>query len=251
MLACMHTPPIAILARKGLRICRNTASIIIINSYHIIGLQTDNVLTGTPLTQLLVYSMLHSCHGIISHDIIKHLISRSPAALNSVVYYDIPINERDLSGKATSFWIASPLSFAILLQRFDIAALLTEQGADPLLDLGDGTLTCMVEYLHFGTNEFFSWLFQEHLLADDTAKFSKQLLPELPNIFSEECIQLFSEYYKHPAHALLTCGNEEVVEMVLNDDISLLSVQDPSGKTALQIAAGQGDVVSVKLLLKM
>ena len=195
--------------------------------------------------------MLHSRHDIISHDIIKALIPRSSAALNSVVYYDIPMKEKDLSGEATAFWVASPLSFAILLQRFDVAALLTEEGADPLLDLGDGTLTCMVEYLHFGTNKFFSWLFQEHLLADKIAEFVQQLSPELPNIFSDECIQLFSECYKHPAHALLTCGNEEVVKMVLSDDFSLLSVQDPTGKTALQIAAGQDDVVSVKLLLKM
>ena len=217
-----------------------------------IGLQTDNVLTGTPLTQLLVYSMLHGRHNIISHNIIEPLIpTRSKAALNTIVCYDIPINEKDSCGEDTSFWVASPLSFAILLQRFDIAALLTQQGADPLLDLGDGTLTCMVEYLHFGKNRFFSWLFQEHLLSDKIAEFVNQLLPELPNIFSEECVQLFSEYYKHPAHALLTCGNEKVVEMVLSDSFSLLSVKDPTGKTALQIAAGQGDVVSVKLLLKM
>ena len=216
-----------------------------------LGLQTDNVLTGTPLTQLLTYSMLHGCHNIISCKIIKPLISRSPGALNSIVYYDIPVNEKD-SGEETPFWVASPLSLAILLQRFDVAALLTEQGANPLLDLdGDGTLTCMVEYLHFGTNKFFSWLFQEHLLADKITEFVEQLLPELPKIFSESCIQMFSEYYKHPAHALLTCGNEDVVKIILKDDLPLLCVKDPNGNTALQIAASQGDVVSVKLLLKM
>ena len=215
----------------------------------ILGLHTDNVLTGTPLTQLFVYSMLHGCHDIISCEVVKILVS--PATLTSIVYYDIPVNKFDLSGEATSFWVASPLSFAILLQRFDVAALLTEQGADPLLDLGDGTPTCMVEYLHFGTNEFFSWLFQEHLLIDKIAKFVEQLLPELPNILSEECIQMFNDYYKHPAHALLTCRNEEVIKTVLEDDIALLSVKDPNGKTALQIAAGQGDVLSIKLLLKM
>ena len=217
-----------------------------------IGLRTDNVLTGTPLTQLLIYTMLHGCHDIISCEIIEPLVPRSPAALNSIVFYDIPVSETNLSGEETSFWVASPLSFAILLQKFDVAALLTEKGANPLLDLGDGTLTCMVEYLHFGTNKFFSWLFQEHLLTDKIAEFVEQLLPELTDIFSVECIQMFSEYYKHPAHALLTCGNEKVVTTVLeNQKYSLLSEKDPNGKTALQIAAGQGDVVSVKLLLKM
>lgn len=220
----------------------------------VIGLQTDNVLTGTPLTQLLVYSMLHGRHDIISREIIEPLICKSPAALNGVVFYDIPVNETNLSGEATIPWVASPLSFAILLQRFDVAALLTEKGANPLSDLGDGTLTCMVEYLHFGTNKFFSWLFQEHLLTDKIAEFIEKLLPELNNILGEGCIQMFSEYYKHPAHALLTCGNEKVVQMVLENQeqkFSLLSVKDPNGKTALQIAAGQGDVVSVELLLKM
>ena len=191
--------------------------------------------------------MLHGTHNAISLEIMNLLIS--PATLNIVVYYDIPINEYDSSGQTTP-WVASPLSFAILLQRIDVAALLTEKGADPLLDLGDGALTCMVEYLHFGTNKFFTWLFQEHLLAEEITKFIEQLLPAKGDILSEECASMFNDYYKHPAHALLTCGNEEVIRNFLAGDMTLLSEKDPNGKTALQIAAGQGDVASVKLLLK-
>ena len=216
-------------------------------------LQMDNVLTGTPLTQLFVYNMLSGSCKIISCEIVKLLIHR--ATLNSIVHYDIPINEMDPSGQTTP-WVASPLSFAILLQRMDVAQLLTEQGADPLLDLGDGTLTCMVEYLHFGTNNFFSWLFQEHLLTDEITTFIQQLLHAESNVLSEESIMMFNDFYKHPAHALLTCGNEDVIRMLLDcfsgdSEMDLLSIKDPNGKTALQIAASQGDVASVKVLLKV
>ena len=212
------------------------------------GLHVNNVLTGTPLTQLFVHNMLQGCNETISVEIVKPLIST--AMLNIIVYYDIPLPDFDVSGQTTP-WVASPLSFAILLQRFDIAAVLTERGADPLLDLGDGTLTCMVEYLHFGTNKFFSWLFQDHLLTNEITQFVEHLLPAMGDILGEECVKMFNDYYKHPAHAILTCGNEEVVKSFVYNDMSLLSEKDPNGKTALQIAAGQGDVTSVKLLLNL
>ena len=208
----------------------------------------DNVLTGTPLTQLFVHSILHGCNNHISIEIVKSLIS--PATLNIIIYYDIPLHEFDFSGQTTP-WVASPLSLAILLQHLDVAALLTETGADPLLDLGSGTLTCMVEYLHFGTNKFFSWLFQDHLLTNEVTQFIKCFLPAKADILSDECVNMFNDYYKHPAHAILTCGNEEVVKSFVEHDLRLLSECDPNGKTALQLAAGQGDVTSVKLLLNV
>lgn len=187
--------------------------------------------------------MLHGQHKAISLEIVKLLIY--PAILNRIVYYDIPVNEQG------NPWIASPLSFAILLQRIDIAALLTEHGADPLMYLGDGIPTCMVEYLHFGTNEYFTWLFQQHLVMSEIAKFINQLLPKKNDILSEYCVEMFNDYYKHPIHAILTCGNEDVIRYFLAGDMTLLTKTDPNGRTALQIAAGQGDVVSVKLLLKV
>lgn len=218
-----------------------------INNY-IAGIDVDNVLTGTPLTQLFVYSMLHGCNNHISFEIVKSLIS--PATLNIIVYYDIPLHEFDFTGQTTP-WVASPLSFAILLQRLDVAALLTETGADPLLDLGGGTLTCMVEYLHFGTNKYFLWLFQDHLLTNEVTQFIKDFLPAKTDILSDECVKMFSDYYKHPAHAILTCGNEEVVKSFVEHNLTLLSIRDLNGKTALQIAAGQGDIASVKVLLNV
>lgn len=192
----------------------------------------DNVLTGTPLTQLFVHSMLHGGNNDISVKIVKSLIS--PATLNIVVYYDIPLKGFDFSGP-TSPWVASPLSFAILLQRLDVAALLTEAGADPLLDLGGGTLTCIVEYLHFGTNKFFSWLFQDHLLTNEVTKFIEHFLPAKADILSDECVKMFNDYYKQPAHAILTCGNEVVVKSFVENDVTLLSKCDPNGNTALQM----------------
>ena len=209
----------------------------------------ENPLTGSPLTQLFIHSMLHGCQGDISLEIVEQLIS--PASLNTTVYYEIPKKEYDPYGKLAP-WVASPLSFAILLQRFDVAAVLTERGANPLQDLGEGTLSCMVEYLHFGTNRFFSWLFQEHLQADEIAEFIDDLLPLKPAILSSPCVLMFKECYKHPVHAILTCGNEDVINGFLDDDTtSLLTIMDPNGKTALQIAAEQGDVITTKLLLKL
>ena len=193
--------------------------------------------------------MLKGENDEISLEIVELLIS--PDSLNAKVYYEIPKKTHDPYHKSTP-WVASPLSFAILLQRFDVAEVLTERGANPLQDLGEGTLSCMVEYLHFGTNRYFSWLFQEHLQADEIDQFIKDLLPLKPAILGRSCMMMFGECYKHPVHAILTCGNEDVVESFLGSDkVSLLSQMDPNGKTALQIAAEQGDVTTINILLKL
>lgn len=74
------------------------------------------------------------------------------------------------------------------------------------------------------------------------------------DILQESMVELFKVGVKrHPAHAVLTCGNQDIIEKFLaqypRED--LLNVEDPSGKTALQVATEQNNLASVKVLLNL
>lgn len=158
-------------------------------------------------------------------------------------------------GKGQVASICSPVELAILIKRIDVAKLMVKAGANPILADSDpsevaGVIHLLSEYYEFGTNHYITWLLQEHFLFHEIFNFIEKVFEV--NIFNEDAMSMFIEVGRHPAHALLTCGNEEMVKKLLQiHGVSMLTVTDACGRTALQIAAGQADLESVRILLDM
>ena len=158
---------------------------------------------------------------------------------------------RYTDGNHTQYGACSPIELAVDIKRIDIAQQLVMAGANPIhpsLDEVDGVLQILEEYYEFGTNQYICWLLHEHLLSSELPQFIKTVL-EL-DIFNNGGMAMFNEVGRHPAHALLTCGNEEMVRQLLIKQHSYLSVKDATQRTALQIATEKGDLESVEILLK-
>lgn len=205
---------------------------------------------GSPLSQVLVYSQHHECPNKVESAILEHLLKGALSDdLNVNILHTFAV------GTGQTISICSPLELAILIQRIDVVKLMVKVGANPILADSDpseaaGVIHMLSEYYEFGTNHYISWLLQEHLLSHEILTFIEKVFEV--NIFNEDAMSMFSEVGRHPAHALLTCGNKEMIKKLLQiHGDSMLTVTDENGRTALQIAAGQGDLESVRVLLNM
>lgn len=199
----------------------------------------DNSVSGSPLTQVLVYALLFKCSTAIDFETIQLLINT-------------PLNVKVACRKTFS----SPIELAINLKRLDIAKLLVRSGAhpvDPCIPTGkefSGIIQLLKEYYEFNTNYYIKWLLHEHLLSHDLPEFIETVLSL--NILNKTTMEMFARVMRHPAHAILTSWHEEMtrkfVEFYGSD---ILSSKDEDGKTALQIAVEKGDIESVLILVDM
>ena len=106
------------------------------------------------------------------------------------------------------------------------------------------------EYWHHGTNYYIRWLCNEYVsndkrrgFVDRVAKFIASMKQQTPKRW---------EYKRRtPSHAMLTCGHQKTIKLLLRKDSTLLSEKNSTGKTALHMAAEDGDLESVKILLEL
>jgi ankyrin repeat protein len=134
----------------------------------------------------------------------------------------------------------------------DIVELLLKKGADIFATPSFNSPLVIYEYFEYGTTKVLSWFLDEYLSLKDVPAFIEKVLDA--DILQESIVELFKVGVKrHPAHAILTCGNHDIMEKFLARYPSqdLLDVEDPNGKTALQLAAEQNNLASVKILLKL
>lgn len=150
----------------------------------------------------------------------------------------------------------SPIEMAINLKRLDIAKLLVKAGShpiDPRISMGykvEGIVQLLKEYYEFGTNYYITWLFREYLLSDSLPGFIEAV--SNLDILEEATVSRFAGVGRHPAHAILTCGNEDMVRrLVVQYGSDLLTTKDKRGKSALQLAAEIGDLEAVETLIEM
>lgn len=205
-----------------------------------------NQLVGTPLDQMLVYCVHHKCSEKIDIGTVAKLLELDPTSVNTVYHYHIPTTAQQRA------MVSTPLEFAILLKRMDLVELLLQKGADIFATPSFNSPSVIFEYFEFGTTRVLSWFLDDYLSLKDIPAFVKRVLEA--DILQESVVELFKVGVKrHPAHAVLTCGNQDIIEKFLaqypRED--LLNVEDPSGKTALQVATEQNNLASVKVLLNL
>ena len=224
-----------------------------------------SIYCGSPLTQMLVYSLHHGCHQMIDTKMVRFLVNSIPKEKrelngssnfdNNVANYVPASTRKDIKGT-----MCSPIELAIQLQRTDIAKQLVQAGADPICankELLDQVLPLFLEFYEFGTNRYFSWLLHEHILHDKVSTFIERVLEREAIIFGDYAKQTFEKGSgRHHIHAALTCGHAEMISKFIDrfstiDGEDTLRVKDLAGRTALQIAAANGDLESFTTLLEM
>lgn len=218
---------------------------------------------------MLVYSLHHGCQEKIDKKMVTLIVNSIPPQKMIVKGYsnfDIEVvsfcpEKADPKG---SDQLCTPLELAIQLQRIDIAKQLVIAGAHPICVAENNTeqvLPLFLEYYEFGTNHFYSWLLHEHVPHDKVSAFIDQVLKKGNIIFDEYAKETFEkESGRHHAHPPLTCGHAGMIKRFIecfseskseyfNEDP--LRVKDSDGRTALQIAAANGDLESFTTLLGM
>ena len=198
--------------------------------------------SGTPLLQMLVYAYHEQC---------KNKLDRLPVQIDVVKFFidNGAILSRVLM--APAYDKSTALELAISYQRFDISHLLVERGADPFL-CGDGVISpLLVEYLLFGSHRFLQWLLNDYL--SHSQKSVTEFIDHLLNegvLFRDNMKHTFMEVYgRSPAHAFLLCRHKEAIDYLVQRRRELLEECDPFGRTALHLAAEEGDTESVRILL--
>ena len=216
---------------------------------------------------MMIYCLHHGCPEMIDEKMVKHLINRIPnnklqeqngdvwrSNLDRNVAYHIP-------DKSKTRELCSPVELAIQIQRIDIAKQLVQAGADPICsvhDVVEQIIPLFIEFFEFGTNHYMSWLLHEHLPQGEVPGFIEKVLEKKAMIFSNYAKGEFKdEAGRHHVHAALTCGHEVMIRKFIerfpttDDGQPMLKVKDSSDRTALQVAAANGDLESVNTLLKM
>ena len=151
-----------------------------------------------------------------------------------------------------------PLELAILNRKLEVAKILVAKGANPIaFPVGRngirGVIPLMEEYHTFGTNEYMKWLFHDHLHPSNVDHYIQEVLEM--DIFNQVALAMFCQARRHAAHSLLTCGHEKLAKALIehprHGGSELLTERDPAEFTALQIAANNGDLESVKVIMKL
>ena len=194
---------------------------------------------------MLIYALHHGCSEEIDDEVARCLLNSDKIHLDVNIVYTLDF------GNFTA--CCSIVELGIKNKRMDVAKQLVMAGANPIhpsLDNISGVAQILEEYYEFGTNEYMYWLLHEHLLSDELPKFINTVVNL--DIFNESGKRMFTAVGRHPAHAVLTCGHEEMARQFLETHgPDWLYVKDATGKTALQISAQKGDLESVDILLTL
>ena len=195
-----------------------------------------NKKSGTALLQMMMYAIIQRKPEQIQPDVVKFFID-SGAVLSRVLTYK-------------GFNNVSVLEMSISLTCFDIALkLIFEHHVDPIYG-GDPVMKpIFVEYGQFGTNHFIKLVLKKYDQKGKIPDFIECLLD--PAVFSEELRHSITEVFGRNAyHTFLLSGHGKAIDCLIEKKQGVLEELDFVGRTALHVAAEQGDIRSVEILLR-
>ena len=204
---------------------------------------------GTPLLQMFLYAHHQQMKEKLEHPKINIKIVEifiNCGQLNRIISAGYSFN-------------CSILTLAISFNLIEIAKLVIKNRLDPIWG-GDGEVCpVFLEYLVFKTHNLLKWLLEEHYSAN-FKDFVHRLLDE-GAFYKREQVHSFQVLGKNATHAFLLCGHEEAIDCLVEENkrrrqsqpdsnSDILKEVDAFQKTALHLAAEDGDITSVKILLK-
>ena len=195
-----------------------------------------NKTSGTPLLQMMMYAIIQKKPGQLEFGVVQFFI-RNNAVLSRVL----------TTGGFTNVGV---LEMAISMRRFDIALkLVFEHNVDPIYGGDPNMKPIFVEYGELGTNRFIKMLLKMYHEEGRLEDFIRCLLN--PGIFSPELRHTVTVVYgRNAVHTFLLSGHEEAIRTLVRVKPGVLEERDKLGRTALHVAAEQGDRQSVDILLK-
>ena len=206
-----------------------------VHVYMLIDVDMGDKKSGTPLLQMMVYAKLKEKEKELDVKAVAVFIE-SKANLGCVL-------------TCGGYNNTTALEMAISFQCIDIAKMLVKKGADPIL-CGDGIISpVFFEYGYLGTSVFIQWLLEEYQSQGEIPAFIDRFLSS--NVLYREEMRhtITTVFGRNPAHTFLLSGNEEAITYLVEKNRDILKECDLFGRTALHLAARDGDVTSVKILL--
>ena len=141
----------------------------------------------------------------------------------------------------------------------EVAKVLVESGkVDPITGgTPDGETFAVVpmfqEYCYIGTNNYICWLFNEHIPSHKRVKFADRILKCITSMKKNPTIWTYEQ--RTPSHGILTSRHQEAIALLVEkgkqQGEEFLKETNSTGKTALHMAAKDGDLESVKILLQL
>ena len=217
---------------------------------------TCKVHTGTPICQMMLHVLIQEDYEKLSIEMLEYFIKKG-AELSGEIFIQHVGQDHSNSGGFPYGMLDLPLS----MKRIDCAKLLVKKGVD-LISGGspEGEELFVVpmfqEYRDYGTNEFIHWAFNEYLPQHPEIDF-KRIIQSVVNMNEQDQTSSFwQSVQRAPAHAILTSQHEETIKLLVEyannfKKLDLLAEESCTGMTALHVAAENGDVESVNILLQL
>ena len=218
--------------------------------------------TGTPICQLLVHWHDKGGEKLSDKDfdtVLKHFKDKGAKLDGKMVVHHAGLDTKD--SKIKFGMLDLPLS----MKRIDCAKTLVEIGVD-LISGGSPECASIAivpmfqEYRDHGTNKFICWAFNEYIPSHPELNIDlKRIIRSIINMKKRDEDPMFRWWptvQRTPAHAILTSHHEETIKRLVQlsnqeFNLNLLEEQTCTGKTALHVAAENGDVESVRILLQL
>ena len=211
---------------------------------------------GTPVLQMMVHCLSEDECDKFSVTMLEYFIKEERAKLGG----EIATQHIGLHKERVTYGM---LDLLLSMKRIDCAKVLVQEGVDPINGGCSGgenfdVVPMFQEYRDHGTNEFIRWAFNEYIPQHceiDLEKFARRITHSIINMKFEKS-SFWKPVRRAPAHAVLTSHHKKAIEHLVQcakDDfcLDLLAERSCTGKTALHVAAENGDVESADILLQM
>ena len=212
--------------------------------------------TGTPLLQMMLHCFIQNKCEKLNVTMLQYFKEKGAKYSGEIATRHFGIYRKDRGGVKYGL-----LDLPLSMRKIDCAIVLVKAGVD-LINGGSpegkefDVVPMFQEYLDHGTNEFIRWAFNEYIPSHPEIDL-KRIIQSIINMKKKDEKSCFwKSVQRAPAHAILTSHNEEtikrLVECAKNDfDLDLLAEQSCTKRTALHVAAENGDVESVHILLQL
>ena len=212
---------------------------------------------GTPVLQMMVHCLIQNKCDQLSVTMLEYFIQKGAELSGNIATRHFGLAHNDTGGVKYGV-----LDLPLSMQRVDCAKVLVEKGVHVLTGGCPKGETFIVvpmfqEYRDHGTNEFIRWAFNEYLPQHPEIDLNHIIQSIINMKVRDEISRLWQSVRRSPAHAILTSHHEEtikrLVECAKNDfeGLDLLDERSCTGKTALHVAAENGDMESVNILLRL
>ena len=208
---------------------------------------------GAPLYQMILHCVLQNVE--VDAAMVQYFIEKDSPLDSEIYTFEVGGN----STYSTSL-LDLPLEMTTA-NGFEVAKVLVESGkVDPITGgspRGEkfNAVPMFEEYFFNGTNSYIRWLCKEHIPNSKRGEFVNRVLKCITSMKKHEFFTTWIYRQRTPSHAILTSQHQETIALLVQkgkeQGENFLTETNSTGKTALHMAAENGDLESVEILLQL